>query len=125
MSEPLTLSNAQLSALLPLLPALAQYSSASTTEPAATVSFDNGGESARHYTNEEMLQKNKKNGRSTRAQTYLLVSSNYTLRVTVLWFVLLHKYVTACAHANRLHELWFLLLHNRIAHANKKTNFCG
>jgi len=69
--EPLTLSNAQLSALLSLLPLLAIDLSSSTAEAPATTSSRNEMESAQeHYTNEETLEK-KKNKHSTRAQTYL------------------------------------------------------
>lgn len=106
--EPLTLSNAQLSALLPLLPALAKHSSLSTAETPATTSSSNEFESAReHYTNAEMLEKKKKNERSTRAQTYLLVSGNYIIRM--LWFVLPQNMYATKPHSR----------------ANKETNFCG
>lgn len=88
--EPLTLSNAQLSALLPLLPALAKYSSLPMAEIPATSSSNEIESTWERYTNTEMLEK-KKNEHSTRAQTYLLVSSNYIIRE--LWFVLLQRYV--------------------------------
>lgn len=78
--EPLTLSNAQLSALLPLLPALAKYSSLPMAEIPATSSSNEIVSAREHYTNVEMLEKKKKNEHSTRAQTYLLVSSNYIIR---------------------------------------------
>jgi len=80
MSEGLTLSKEQAAILLPLLPTALAHSSKETTSSAGD---------AAEYSIEEMLKKKKRNGKSTPAQNYLLVSSMY-IWLTTLAHVLCH-----------------------------------
>ena len=99
-----TLSNEQLAALLPLLPALANYSQTlSATETAKSSGSES--ESSRNFTNEEMFARKKKSTCSTAAQTYLLVSGHYVMHVCGLQ----RNVVTTKPHT----------------HANNKRMFCG